>query len=126
MKYDIKLPPEFISTNSTPVSVATIKRERMEEILREAAEADRREILTLCQRVQELESQLPKWISVEDKLPEGKQRILLLDDYGGKYSGRGAVLIATNNSYEPTTGLRTRYTHWMPFPQPPIESGEEE
>lgn len=41
IKDDIKLPPEFISTNSIPVSVATIKRERMEEILREAVEADR-------------------------------------------------------------------------------------
>ena len=38
MKYDIKLPPEFISGNSIPVTVATIKRERMEEILHDAIE----------------------------------------------------------------------------------------
>lgn len=39
--HDIELPPEFQSGNSVPVSQATIKRERMEEILRAAIEADR-------------------------------------------------------------------------------------
>lgn len=43
MKFEIKLPPEFISGNEIPVSVATIKRERLEEILREAVEADRQQ-----------------------------------------------------------------------------------
>lgn len=85
--------------------------------------SDLREILTLRQRVQELDSQLPKWISVEEGLPEEKQHILMLDDCGGKYSGRGSVLIATNDSDEPSFGTRMRYTHWMPFPQPP--TGEE-
>lgn len=33
---DIELPAEFRSGNSVPVTVATIKRERMEEILRDA------------------------------------------------------------------------------------------
>lgn len=41
MKDDIKLPLEFISGNNTPVTVATIKRERMEEIIRDAIKADR-------------------------------------------------------------------------------------
>lgn len=41
MKDGIKLPLEFISGNNTPVTVATIKRERMEEILRDAIKADR-------------------------------------------------------------------------------------
>ena len=39
--YNIELPAEFRSGNSVPVAVATIKRERMEEILREAIEAAR-------------------------------------------------------------------------------------
>lgn len=38
MKFEIKLPPEFISGNEIPVSVATIKRERMEEILKEVVQ----------------------------------------------------------------------------------------
>lgn len=39
---DIELPAEFRSGNSVPVTVATIKRERMEEIIRAAIEADRK------------------------------------------------------------------------------------
>ncbi len=40
--HDIELPAEFRSGNSVPVTVATIKRERMEEIIRAAIEADRK------------------------------------------------------------------------------------
>lgn len=40
--YDIELPAEFRSGNDVPVTIATIKRERMEEILRAAVEADRK------------------------------------------------------------------------------------
>ena len=39
--HDIELPAEFRSGNDIPVTVATIKRERMEEILNAAIEADR-------------------------------------------------------------------------------------
>lgn len=41
---DIELPPEFRSGNSVPVERATIKRERMEEILHAAIEAYMRKI----------------------------------------------------------------------------------
>jgi len=40
---DIELPAEFRSGNDIPVTQATIKRERMEEILRDAIEADRQQ-----------------------------------------------------------------------------------
>lgn len=40
--HDIELPAEFRSGNDIPVTQATIKRERMEEILRDAIEADRK------------------------------------------------------------------------------------
>lgn len=43
MKDEIKFPAEFISMNDVPVPVATIKRERMEEILREAIKTDRQQ-----------------------------------------------------------------------------------
>lgn len=39
---DIELPAEFRSGNDVPVTIATIKRERMEEILRAAVAADRK------------------------------------------------------------------------------------
>lgn len=42
--YDIELPAEFRSGNDIPVTQATIKRERMEEILREAIDHARRSI----------------------------------------------------------------------------------
>ncbi len=39
---DIELPAEFRSGNDIPVTQATIKRERMEEVIRDAIEADRK------------------------------------------------------------------------------------
>ena len=40
--HDIELPAEFRSGNSVPVAQATIKRERMEEILVDAIDRARR------------------------------------------------------------------------------------
>ena len=62
MKDDIKLPPEFISGNSTPVTVATIKRERMEEILRDAIKADRAAMQSKDQDdIKEVIERLPRY-----------------------------------------------------------------
>ena len=49
--YNIELPSEFLSGNSVPVTVATIKRERMEEILIAAIEADRQTRVCECKRM---------------------------------------------------------------------------
>lgn len=45
--HDIELPAEFHSGNDIPVTQATIKRERMEEILRDAIEPYQAEIARL-------------------------------------------------------------------------------
>lgn len=47
---DIELPAEFRSGNDIPVTQATIKRERMEEIMRDAIEADHKQSDTRSSR----------------------------------------------------------------------------
>jgi hypothetical protein len=72
-------------------------------------------ILEKDEKIAELEN---PWISVDDRLPEPKDKILLHSDSLEVFSGRGSVLIATNTMPEPVLGIRSRYTHWMPQPLP--------
>lgn len=60
-----------------------------------------------------------EWISVEDRLPENKVRVLLFDNEGfGVVSGR---LIASVWYLESEKDLNSNVTHWMPLPEPPKE-----
>jgi hypothetical protein len=70
---------------------------------------------TAIMHIAELEN---PWISVDDRLPEPKAKILLHSNSLEVFSGRGSVLIATNTMPEPVLGIRSRYTHWMPQPLP--------
>lgn len=71
--------------------------------------------------IQQLEAQVPKWISVEDGLPEEPCAVIAVLTYGN------AVCVAWYCSgwFETGSGLRFRagkgITHWMPLPEPPKE-----
>lgn len=54
----MKLPEEFISANSVPVERATITRDRMEEILRNATFDLQRQLAALTEDYKDLEAQL--------------------------------------------------------------------
>lgn len=80
----------------------------------------------LLERIAELESQLPKWISVKDKLPEkyGPYLVIHEDCKGGNAMDvfyylldetEGPVLVY---DYQEVTSV----THWMPLPPTTEES----
>ena len=85
-----------------------------------------REILAL---IQTLEAQVPKWISVEERLPEGEVIALCNDPgaycygeyivgYVSPYNELEGVGFRAENDYELLDGV----THWMPLPEPPEEA----
>src|SRR5690554_398927 len=92
-----------------------------------------REILTLRQRVAELEAQVPKWISVEDELPPIGQECLFFRPLAENSNDKPiAVKVARHDQGQcwestvpygfvpcnPSDGC-CHVTHWMPLPTPP-------
>lgn len=68
----------------------------------------------------ELQSRIPRWISVEERLPEEKRRVVV--------TWHGRVFDAVylwNGSFETHDGILILagrdVTHWMPLPEPPKE-----
>ena len=60
---------------------------------------------------------MSEWISVEDKLPQEKVRVLLFDNGGfGIMSGR---LGSAGWYLEGDLDKYANVTHWMPLPEPP-------
>jgi len=66
-----------------------------------------------------------KWISVEDKLPKQKERIIV---YGNPYHGRRVVkdpviriasLRANNLFHVCAGGYTIKVSHWLPLPKEP-------
>ena len=87
--------------------------------------SDLNEILTLRQRVKELEAQVPKWISVEDELPPKDVWVLWLDGEQTMAPYNDARHIdKIDNRGECVVNYIHNYTHWMPLPQPPKGEGE--
>lgn len=76
------------------------------------------DLRTILAQQQEIERLRNPWVSVEDELPKDDQDILMMDETGKRFSGRGRVLKATNNFKNTPTVRHTKYTHWMPLPQP--------
>ena len=72
-----------------------------------------RDALALIER---LEAQQPKWISVEERLPECYKAVLMLfpDNWVAV-----AIRANTNVYYDGKSEPLDSVTHWMPLPEPP-------
>jgi len=76
----------------------------------------------LTEMVQQLESAQPKWISVEERLPEENFEVLMLFKHNmavGWYSGEDDWYSNTDDGfYASCDGTPS---HWMPLPEAPKE-----
>lgn len=83
--------------------------------LNELVAADAR-VRELLDEVGELESKIPRWISVEERLPEDSQSVLACFEKSG---GVGcATFVDLYKCFETDRGCFGA-THWMPLPEPP-------
>lgn len=63
---------------------------------------------------------VPKWISVEERLPEKSDKYIVCTAKGSVYCTRFKAY-AKSGSFQ--TDINTHITHWMPLPEPP-EGGD--
>ena len=67
-------------------------------------------------RIKELEQAQPKWISVEDRLPDNHSYVLVLGHGGTQFIS----LFTNNRFYRQSASKRLdSVTDWMPLPQQP-------
>lgn len=65
-------------------------------------------------------TRLDNWISVEERLPETNEDVLVVVDYGGKSGVITGYMRSQNLGWQGLVGQRlTDVTHWMPLPEPP-------
>ena len=73
-------------------------------------------VLAMAQKIKKLEQAQPKWISVEDKLPDNHSYVLVLGHGGTQFIS----LFTNNRFYRQSASKRLDgVTDWMPLPQQP-------
>ena len=77
------------------------------------------------EEIKRLKDQQPKWIPVEERLPEDHENVLIFDKKWGILIGWHMTW--TNSDGWGTTEPKrtTEITHWMPLPEPP-KAGEQD
>lgn len=72
--------------------------------------------------IQQLEAQIPKWISVKERLPEDGVDVIIHTDFRGGYVGCGYYRIV-RDAWFTSQGilLASNVLHWRPLPEPPKE-----
>lgn len=83
-------------------------------------------IAALQQEIEKLRAQLPRWIPVEERLPENFRKVLCWGEYFryGDFNGmfvNYALGYQNNGSWggEVANGTNARALAWMPLPEPP-------
>lgn len=76
----------------------------------------------LTEKVEQLEAAQPKWVSVNDMLPEKDGKYIVCTAKGSVYCTRFKAY-GKSGSFQ--TDINTHITHWMPIPEPPKEDCNE-
>ena len=70
--------------------------------------------------IEHLDAKVPKWISVEERMPECMQPVIVCREGGKVEQGYKDTM-----DWWKVYGTRTKkVTHWMPLPEPPEEEGD--
>ena len=89
----------------------------------ETATEQRKQLVSMLdEKIIRLEAALPKWISVNERLPEENFEVLMLFKHNmavGWYGGEGDWYSNTDDGYYASCDGEP--THWMPLPEPPKE-----
>lgn len=85
-------------------------------------------IAALQQEIETLRGQLPRWIQVEERLPENGVPVLInyIGSNDGKYHPDGTAVWTDHGCFwwegsleDCDTEVAVPITHWMPLPEPP-------
>ena len=68
--------------------------------------------------IQQLEKQIPRWISVKERLPENDDDVLIITEFG---ISMGCYVIHRDFWVYYTNPDSNIVTHWMPMPEAPRE-----
>lgn len=79
--------------------------------------------------IQRLEAQVPRWISVDERLPETREWVLVIGEFvpeGGWFVPHIAEYYRDSwrlddDEYSYPEDRHIKVTHWMPLPEPPKE-----
>lgn len=69
--------------------------------------------------IQQLEAQVPRWISVEERLPEDNKTVFVVCK-----DGFTTMMLFRDGDWCWYGNTDDSITHWMPLPQPPKEEKE--
>lgn len=72
----------------------------------------------LTEKVAQIEAAQPRWISVEERLPEENGKYIVCTAKGSVYCTKFSIDV--RGSFH--TDMYTHVTHWMPLPEPPKEA----
>lgn len=87
-------------------------------------------VAALQKEIEKLRGQLPRWIQVEERLPENGVPVLInyIGSNDGKYHPDGTAVWTDHGCFwwegsleDCDTEVAVPITHWMPLPEPPKE-----
>lgn len=68
---------------------------------------------------------MPKWISVKERMPDFFDTLLIIDDRKVAFPAHYAEKSGLKGFYSVDGYFYTYITHWMPLPEPPKEDAHE-